>query len=96
MEVLLPQMFFEQQQEPPLLHIGRSLPRWLGHLFRTPPGRLPGEAFRACRTLGGEPPGRTQDTREGPRPSAGLGVLWGPAGGASGGDWGLGSLGHLC
>ncbi|KAK3533963.1 hypothetical protein QTP70_034997 [Hemibagrus guttatus] len=31
--------------------------RWLGHLFRMPPGRLPGEVFRACPT-GKRPRGR--------------------------------------
>ncbi|KAI3365769.1 hypothetical protein L3Q82_000704 [Scortum barcoo] len=36
--------------EPLLLHIERSQLRWLGHLFRMPPGRLPKEAFQACPT----------------------------------------------
>ncbi|KAL1282365.1 hypothetical protein QQF64_001168 [Cirrhinus molitorella] len=36
-----------------LLHIES----WLGHLFRMPPGRLPGEVFRACPT-GKRPWGR--------------------------------------
>ncbi|KAK3514648.1 hypothetical protein QTP70_021558 [Hemibagrus guttatus] len=36
--------------EPLLLHIERRQLRWLGHLFRMPPGRLPGEVFRACPT----------------------------------------------
>ena len=31
--------------------------RWLGHLVRMPPGRLPGEVFRACPT-GRRPRGR--------------------------------------
>ncbi|KAK3565349.1 hypothetical protein QTP86_007138 [Hemibagrus guttatus] len=31
--------------------------RWLGHLFRMPPGRLTGEVFRACPT-GKRPRGR--------------------------------------
>ncbi|KAK3528214.1 hypothetical protein QTP86_026677, partial [Hemibagrus guttatus] len=31
--------------------------RWLGHLFRMPPGRLPGEVFRAC-PIGKRPRGR--------------------------------------
>ena len=31
--------------------------RWFGHLIRMPPGRLPGEAFRACPT-GRRPRGR--------------------------------------
>ncbi|KAI3351691.1 hypothetical protein L3Q82_020526, partial [Scortum barcoo] len=33
-----------------LLHIERSQLRWLGHLFRMPPGRLPREVFQACPT----------------------------------------------
>ncbi|KAK3547092.1 hypothetical protein QTP86_011400 [Hemibagrus guttatus] len=40
-----------------LLHIKRGQLRWLGHLFRMPPGRLPGEVFRACPT-GKRPRGR--------------------------------------
>ncbi|KAK3564674.1 hypothetical protein QTP86_024821 [Hemibagrus guttatus] len=40
-----------------LLHIERGQLRWLGHLFRMPPGRLPGEVFRACPT-GKRPRGR--------------------------------------
>ncbi|KAK3548671.1 hypothetical protein QTP70_016417, partial [Hemibagrus guttatus] len=32
--------------EPLLLHIERGQLRWLGHLFRMPPGCLPGEVFR--------------------------------------------------
>ncbi|KAK3512205.1 hypothetical protein QTP70_000467 [Hemibagrus guttatus] len=36
--------------EPLLLHIERGQLRWLGHLFRMPPGRLPGEVFWACPT----------------------------------------------
>ncbi|KAK3546788.1 hypothetical protein QTP86_001940 [Hemibagrus guttatus] len=43
--------------EPLLLHIKRGQLRWLGHLFRMPLGRLPGEAFRACPT-GKRPRGR--------------------------------------
>ncbi|TWW62770.1 hypothetical protein D4764_04G0014170 [Takifugu flavidus] len=38
--------------EPLLLRVERSQMRWLGHLVRMPPGRLPGE----------ETPGKTQDT----------------------------------
>uniref|UniRef100_A0A8C4TBM5 Zgc:136493 n=1 Tax=Erpetoichthys calabaricus TaxID=27687 RepID=A0A8C4TBM5_ERPCA len=38
------------QVEPLLLHIERSQMRWLGHLIRMPPGRLPGEVFRARPT----------------------------------------------
>ncbi|KAK3515996.1 hypothetical protein QTP70_000711 [Hemibagrus guttatus] len=36
--------------EPLLLHIEKGQLRWLRHLFRMPPGRLPGEVFRACPT----------------------------------------------
>ncbi|KAK3510565.1 hypothetical protein QTP70_010565 [Hemibagrus guttatus] len=43
--------------EPLLLHIERGQLRWLGHLFRMPPGRLPGEVFWACPT-GKRPWGR--------------------------------------
>ncbi|KAK3524784.1 hypothetical protein QTP86_005457 [Hemibagrus guttatus] len=43
--------------EPLLLHIERGQLRWLWHLFRMPPGRLPGEVFRACPT-GKRPRGR--------------------------------------
>nr|XP_054599772.1 uncharacterized protein LOC129164266 [Nothobranchius furzeri] len=43
--------------DPLLLHIERSQLRWLGHLVRMPPGRLPGEVFRAGPT-GRRPKGR--------------------------------------
>ena len=43
--------------EPLLLRIERSQMRWFGHLVRMPPGRLPGEVFRACPT-GRRPRGR--------------------------------------
>ncbi|KAK3517672.1 hypothetical protein QTP70_015319 [Hemibagrus guttatus] len=43
--------------EPLLLHIEKGQLRWLGHLFRMPPGHLPGEVFRACPT-GKRPRGR--------------------------------------
>ncbi|KAK7881170.1 hypothetical protein WMY93_029579 [Mugilogobius chulae] len=43
--------------EPLLLHVERGQLRWLGHLYRMPPGRLPGEVFRACPT-GRRPRGR--------------------------------------
>ncbi|KAI3356712.1 hypothetical protein L3Q82_003310 [Scortum barcoo] len=36
-----------------LLRIERSQLRWLGHLFRMPPGRLPREVFQACPIGGG-------------------------------------------
>ena len=47
----------ELKVEPLLLRIERSQLRWLGHLVRMPPGRLPGEVFRACPT-GRRPRGR--------------------------------------
>ncbi|TWW63827.1 RNA-directed DNA polymerase from mobile element jockey [Takifugu flavidus] len=40
-----------------LLRVERSQMRWLGHLVRIPPGRLPGEVFRECPS-GRRPPGR--------------------------------------
>ncbi|KAK0153213.1 putative uncharacterized transposon-derived protein F52C9.6 [Merluccius polli] len=43
--------------DPLLLRIERSQMRWLGHLVRMPPGRLPGEVFRA-RPTGRRPRGR--------------------------------------
>ncbi len=62
--------------EPLLLDIERSQLRWLGHLFRMPPGCLPGEVFRA------RPTGRnTQDTVEGLYLPTGLGMpLYSPRG----------------
>ncbi|KAK3530739.1 hypothetical protein QTP70_000755 [Hemibagrus guttatus] len=47
----------ELRLEPLLLHIERGQLRWLGHLFRMPPGRLPGKVFWACAT-GKRPRGR--------------------------------------
>ncbi|KAK3528884.1 hypothetical protein QTP70_012076 [Hemibagrus guttatus] len=47
----------ELRVEPLVLHIERGQLRWLGHLFHMPPGRLPGEVFRACPT-GKRPRGR--------------------------------------
>ncbi|KAK7921963.1 hypothetical protein WMY93_008865 [Mugilogobius chulae] len=47
----------ELRVEPLLLHIERGQLRWLGHLYWMPPGRLPGEVFRACPT-GRRPRGR--------------------------------------
>ncbi|XP_061624939.1 uncharacterized protein ntng2a isoform X3 [Phyllopteryx taeniolatus] len=58
--------------EPLLLDIERSQMRWLGHLIRMPPGRLPGEVFRAT--------GTTQDTPERLHPSAGPGTPRDPPG----------------
>ena len=43
--------------DPLLLRVERSQMRWLGHLVRMPPGRLPGEVFRAHPT-GRRPRGR--------------------------------------
>ncbi|KAI3356446.1 hypothetical protein L3Q82_017657 [Scortum barcoo] len=52
--------------EPLLLRIERSQLRWLGHLFRMPPGRLPREVFQAGMShLGGglgEDPGHAGET----------------------------------
>ncbi|KAI3355041.1 hypothetical protein L3Q82_017918 [Scortum barcoo] len=44
--------------------IERSQLRWLGHLFRVPPGRLPREVFQACPTgrRPGEDPGHAGET----------------------------------
>jgi len=47
--------------EPLLLHVERSQLRWLGHLVRMPPGRLPGEVFLARPT--GRRPWRRPRTR---------------------------------
>ena len=43
--------------DPLLLRVERSQMRWFGHLVRMPPGRLPGEVFRA-RPTGRRPWGR--------------------------------------
>ncbi|KAK3520189.1 hypothetical protein QTP70_017925 [Hemibagrus guttatus] len=49
--------------QPLFLHIERGQLRWLGHLFRMPPGRLPGEVFWACPGRGpGEDPGHAGET----------------------------------
>uniref|UniRef100_A0A8C6KHS8 Reverse transcriptase domain-containing protein n=1 Tax=Nothobranchius furzeri TaxID=105023 RepID=A0A8C6KHS8_NOTFU len=48
--------------DPLLLHIERSQLRWLGHLVKMPPGRLPGEVFRA-RPTGRRPKGRPRTRR---------------------------------
>uniref|UniRef100_A0A8C6M4A0 Reverse transcriptase domain-containing protein n=1 Tax=Nothobranchius furzeri TaxID=105023 RepID=A0A8C6M4A0_NOTFU len=71
--------------EPLLLRIERSQLRWFGHLVRMPPGRLPGEVFRAC-------PGSTQDTLERLHLQSGPGTPRGPAGGAGGEGRGEDSL----
>ncbi|TWW56724.1 hypothetical protein D4764_08G0007110 [Takifugu flavidus] len=50
--------------EPLLLRVERSQMRWLGHLVRMPPGRLPGDVFRAypsCRRPPGRPRTRWRD-----------------------------------
>ena len=47
----------ELRVEPLLLHIPRSQLRWLGHLYRMPPGCLPQEVFLAFPT-GRTPRGR--------------------------------------
>ncbi|TWW81722.1 hypothetical protein D4764_01G0015370 [Takifugu flavidus] len=54
----------ELTEEPLLLRVERSQMRWLGHLVRMPPGRLPGEVFRACPSGGrllGRPRTRWRD-----------------------------------
>ncbi|KAI3360296.1 hypothetical protein L3Q82_014600 [Scortum barcoo] len=77
--------------EPLLLRIERSQLRWLGHLFRMPPGRLPREVFQACPT-GRRPRGKTQDTLE--RLCLGWpGNASGSPGRAGGSVWGEGGLG---
>ena len=47
-----------------LLCVERSQMRWLGHLVRMPPGRIPGEVFRARPLVGdpGEDPGHAGET----------------------------------
>ena len=65
--------------------------RWLGHLVRMPPGRLPGEVFRA-RPTGRRPRGRPR-TRWIDCLSAGLGTPRDPPGRAGRSSWGKGSLG---
>ncbi|KAI3360537.1 hypothetical protein L3Q82_002275 [Scortum barcoo] len=61
--------------EPLLLRIERSQLRWLGHLFRMPPGRL-ASLGRCSRRVppGGRPRWKTQDTLERLCLSAGLGT----------------------
>ncbi|KAK3565413.1 hypothetical protein QTP86_008018 [Hemibagrus guttatus] len=76
--------------EPLLLHIERGQLRWLGHLFRMPPGRLPGEVFRACPT-GKRPRGRPR-TRWRDYVFR-LGMPRGPSRRAGGSVWGEGGLG---
>lgn len=58
--------------EPLLLHIKKSQLMWLGHVVRMPPGRLPGEVFRARR----RPRGRPRRHWGAPCFSAGLGAYW--------------------
>ncbi|KAI3370169.1 hypothetical protein L3Q82_024952 [Scortum barcoo] len=80
--------------EPLLLRIERSQLRWLGHLFRMPPGRLPREVFQAYVPPGGGPgedPGHAGET---------MSLSWlawerlgSPPGRAGGSVWGEGSLG---
>ena len=45
------------QIEPLLIHIERSQLRWLGHVLRMPPNRLPNQVFQAVPT-GRRPEGR--------------------------------------
>ncbi|KAI3373071.1 hypothetical protein L3Q82_006415 [Scortum barcoo] len=61
-----------ESSQPLLLQIERSQLRWLGHLFRMPPGRLPREVFQACVPPGGglgEDPGHAGETMS-------LGLAW--------------------
>ncbi|KAI3359480.1 hypothetical protein L3Q82_013884 [Scortum barcoo] len=73
--------------EPLLLHIERSQLRWLGHLFRMPPGRLPREVFQACPT-GRRPRGRPRTRwRDYVSRLAWPGNASGPPGRAGGSVW---------
>ncbi len=77
----------ELRVEPLLLDIERSQLRWLGHLFRMPPGRLPGEVFWAHptgRRPREETPEKTQDTLKGLCLPTGLGTPRYPPGEAGG------------
>ncbi|KAK3509762.1 hypothetical protein QTP70_008395 [Hemibagrus guttatus] len=79
----------ELRVEPLLLHIERGQLRWLGHLFRMPPGPwggVPGMPHRE------EAPGKTQDTLERLCLSAGLGTPRGPSGRAGGKCLGKGRM----
>ena len=85
----------ELRVKPLLFHIERGQLKWLGHLFRMPPGRLPGKVFRA-RPTGRRPPGR-------PRTDYGDTMSPGWPGNASVSprrSWrkclGRGKSGHLC
>ncbi|KAI3375690.1 hypothetical protein L3Q82_003994 [Scortum barcoo] len=78
--------------EPLLLRIERSQLRWLGHLFRMPPGRLPREVFQACphrEEASGRPRTRWRDYVSR--------LAWenasGSPGRAGGSVWGEGGLG---
>ncbi|KAK0139279.1 LINE-1 reverse transcriptase [Merluccius polli] len=71
--------------DPLLLRVERSQMRWLGHLVRMPPGRLPGEVFRA-RPTGKRPRGRPR-TRWRDCLSAGLGMPRDPPGRAAEDGW---------
>uniref|UniRef100_A0A8C6LRX0 Reverse transcriptase domain-containing protein n=1 Tax=Nothobranchius furzeri TaxID=105023 RepID=A0A8C6LRX0_NOTFU len=77
--------------DPLVLHIQRSQLRWLGHVVRMPPGRLPGEVFRA-RPTGRRPKGRPR-TQWRDYISPGQGMSWDSPGGAGSSGWGEGSLG---
>ncbi|KAI3355451.1 hypothetical protein L3Q82_018288 [Scortum barcoo] len=67
--------------------------RWLGHLFRMPPGRLPRDGVPGMSHQE-EASGKTQDTLERLCLSAaGLGTPQSPPGRARGSVWGEGSLG---
>ncbi|KAI3370637.1 hypothetical protein L3Q82_007205 [Scortum barcoo] len=72
--------------EPLLLRIERSQLRWLGHLFRMPPGRLPREVFQACPT-GRRPRGRPRTRWRDYVSRTGLGTPRDPPGRAGGSVW---------
>ncbi|KAI3368718.1 hypothetical protein L3Q82_025413 [Scortum barcoo] len=78
--------------EPLLLRIERSQLRWLGHLFRMPPGRLPREVFQACPT-GRRPRGRPRTRWRDYVSRLAWERLGDPPGRAGGSVWGEGSLG---
>ena len=72
-----------------VIRIERSQMRWLRHLVRIAPGRIPGEGTSHCE----ETPGKTQGILERLCLSADLGMTWGPPGRAGGSGPGQGRLG---
>ncbi|KAI3365359.1 hypothetical protein L3Q82_010444 [Scortum barcoo] len=73
-------------------HIERSQLRWLGHLFRMPPGRLPREVSQACPT-GRRPRGRPRTRWRDYVSRLAWERLSGSPGRAGGSVWGEGGLG---